>query len=131
MAMKLPMILLSAVLFLASCANTKSFPVSDLAPAAEITVKEKTRKNENNIIIVKAKYLASPERVSRNAEAYVVWLVSEKNGVKNIGALYNKNGRDSELETPTPFKGSEIFITAEKKAGVSRPEGPEITRVKL
>ncbi|GGD50709.1 hypothetical protein [Muriicola marianensis] len=119
-------------LVLASCGTTKkTFPVSNLAPAAEITVKQKTDSNDNNEITVKAKYLASPERVSRGATAYVVWLVSEENGIKNIGALYNENGEDSELETITSFVGTEIFITAERQVGITRPDGVEITRVKL
>lgn len=129
--MKTKLISLVLLMLFASCASTKTFPVSDLAPAAEITVKQKTNNKDNNEISVKAKYLASPERVSNNATAYVVWLVSEENGIKNIGALYNENGEDSELKTITSFVGSEIFITAEKEAGISQPEGVEITRVTL
>ncbi|MCJ7468151.1 MAG: hypothetical protein MUO53_15845 [Maribacter sp.] len=129
--MKTKLISLVLLMLFASCASTKTFPVSDLAPAAEITVKQKTNNKDNNEISVKAKYLASPERVSNSATAYVVWLVSEENGVKNIGALYNENGEDSELKTITSFVGSEIFITAEKEAGISHPEGVEITRVTL
>lgn len=129
--MKTKLISLVLLMLFASCASTKTFPVSDLAPAAEITVKQKTNNKDNNEISVKAKYLASPERVSNSATAYVVWLVSEENGVKNIGALYNENGEDSELKTITSFVGSEIFITAEKEAGISQPEGVEITRVTL
>lgn len=122
----------SLVIFMSlSCASSITFPVSDLAPAAEITVKQKTDNNDNNEIHVKAKYLASPERVGNGFTAYVVWLVSEENGIKNIGALYNENGEDSELETVTSFVGTEIFITAEKEAGVSMPTGVEISRVTL
>ena len=61
----------------------------------------------------------------------MVWLVSEENGIKNIGALYNENGEEAELETITSFVGTEIFITAEKEAGVSMPTGVELTRTKL
>ncbi|QBA65327.1 hypothetical protein [Muriicola soli] len=129
--MKPKLILVVFVMLLTSCATTKTFPVSELAPAAEITVKQKTDNNDNNEITVKAKYLASPDRVSSDATTYVVWLVSEENGLKNIGALYNENGEDSELQTITSFVGTEIFITAEKEADISRPEGVEISRVKL
>lgn len=129
--MKANLFLLVFMMLTASCSTSKTFPVSDIAPAAEITVKQKTNTNDNNEITVKAKYLASPGRVSNNATAFVVWLVSEENGIKNIGALYNENGEDSELETISSFKGSEIFITAEEEAGISQPQGVEITRVKL
>ena len=123
--------LLILLILLASCATTKTFPVSDIVPAAEIKVKQKTNNNDNNEITIKAKYLASPQRVSSNATAFVVWMVTEENGIKNLGALYNENGEDSELETVTSFKGSEIFITAEEEAGVSMPQGLEISRVTL
>ena len=129
--MKIKYVLPVLFLFLASCASTKTFPVSDLAPAAVIKVKQKTDNNDNNEITVEAKYLASPDRVSAGATTYVVWLVSEENGVKNIGALYNENGEEAELETITSFVGTEIFITAEKEAGVSMPTGVEITRTNL
>jgi hypothetical protein len=129
--MKPSLLLFVFVMFLTSCATAKTFPVSELAPAAEITVKQKTDNKDNNKITVKAKYLASPDRVSSNATTYVVWLLSEENGLKNIGALYNENGEDSELQTITSFVGSEIFITAEKEADISQPEGVEICRVKL
>ncbi|WP_445386488.1 hypothetical protein ACT6NV_06720 [Robiginitalea sp. IMCC44478] len=129
--MKPKAILLLLFIFLASCATTKTFPVSDIVPAAEIKVKQKTNNNDNNEISVKAKYLASPERVKSDATAFVVWLVTEENGIKNLGALYNENGEDSELETVTSFKGTEFFITAEAEAGVSMPQGVEISRVKL
>ena len=129
--MKTRIVILFIAAVVVSCSTSKTFPISDLAPAAEITVKQKTDNNDNNEVIVKAKYLASPERVSRNANTYVVWLVSEENGIKNIGALYNKNGENSELKTITPFVGTEIFITAEKEAEISQPSGKEITRVNL
>lgn len=131
MRMKNKAPLLILLILLASCATTKTFPVSDIVPAAEIKVKQKTNNNDNNEITIKAKYLASPERVSSNATAFVVWMVTEENGIKNLGALYNENGEDSELETVTSFKGSEIFITAEEEAGVSMPQGLEISRVTL
>ena len=87
--MKPKAILLLLFIFLASCATTKTFPVSDIVPAAEIKVKQKTNNNDN------------------------------------------ENGEDSELETVTSFKGTEFFITAEAEAGVSMPQGVEISRVKL
>lgn len=129
--MRIKTSLLIILISLSSCATTKTFPVSDIVPAAEIKVKQKTNNNDNNEITIKAKYLASPERVSSNATAFVVWMVTENNGIKNLGALYNENGEDSELETVTSFKGSEIFITAEEEAGVSMPQGVEISRVML
>jgi len=129
--MKTKLLLLGFLIVTTSCTSTKTFPVSKLVPAAEITVNKKIVNDNNNEVKVKAKYLASPERVSKNATAYVVWLVSEENGIKNLGALYHKNGESSELKTITSFVGSEIFITAEKEAGISQPNGVEISRVKL
>lgn len=116
------------VLILASCATTEKFPVSDVLPAADITVKTKQDKHNNYKINVKAKNLASPERLTPPKSFYVVWVESSE-GLKNVGQLTNKNARTAELETLTPFEVNAIFITAEERGDISYPAGMEISRV--
>lgn len=113
---------------LASCATESKFPVSGVVPAATIKAKKKQDKNNNFIISVSAKDLASPSRLSPSKNVYVVW-IDTKNGVKNIGQLANKNAGKSVLETLTVFEPEEIFITAEEQGNVSYPSGTEISRV--
>jgi hypothetical protein len=122
-------LLLTATLL--SCATTKKFPVSTVVPAANITVKVKQQKNSNYSLLLMANNLAEPSRLSPPKKYYVVWLVSEKDGVRNMGALNFKKGNRGELNTLSPFKGSEIFITAEDESSVTYPSGQEISRVKF
>lgn len=118
------------MIIISSCSSTKKLPVSSVVPAAEITVTESMDKNNNYEIVVKAKNLASPERLNPPKSYYVVWGTTEQ-GIKNLGQLVNKNARKAELKTLTPFKVSEIFITAEKQGNVSSPGGIEISRAIL
>ncbi|HEY9168660.1 MAG TPA: hypothetical protein VIN72_04170 [Lutibacter sp.] len=115
--------------FLTSCATTAKFPVSSITPAAEITVNKKKDKNNNYVIEVIAKNLASADRVDPTKKNYSVWIVTENNGTKNAGMLANKNAKTATLKTSTPFDVKEVFITAEDKGDYSFPVGVEISRV--
>ena len=122
------MIFAAVVLFLSSCASTTKFPVSAVTPAAVITATKKTDKNNNFKIDVKALHLSSPDRINPPKKVYVVWVVTDDNGVKNIGQLTNKNAKTAKLYATTAFNVAEIFITAEEQGNVSSPEGTEISR---
>ncbi|MFA5298418.1 MAG: hypothetical protein WC389_09465 [Lutibacter sp.] len=118
---------LIVVFFLTSCATTK-FPVSNVAPAAEITVKKKQDNNKNYVIEVVAKNLASAQRIDSSKKNYSVWLVTENNGTKNAGQLIIKNAKTAKLKIVTPYKVKEIYITAEDQGNYSYPVGIEISR---
>lgn len=122
------LLLVSVLVFLTSCATTAKFPVSSITPAAEITAKKKQDKNNNYIIEVTAKNLASADRVDPTKKNYNVWIVTENNGTKNAGMLVNKNAKTATLKTSTPFDVKEIFITAEDQGDYSYPVGVEISR---
>jgi len=122
-------IILTAMLLLASCASTEKFPVSTVAPAADITAVKKLDKNNNYTINVTAKNLASVERIAPLKTTYVVWIVTKNEGVKNIGQLSVKNAKTSSLKSLTAFDFSEVFITAEEQGDVTYPSGTEISRV--
>jgi PBP1b-binding outer membrane lipoprotein LpoB len=123
--------ILALVLIISSCANTAKFPISNVTPAADIVATMNHDKNGNNKITITAKNLAAVERLDPPKSAYVVWIVTEKDGVRNIGKLLNKNAHTTGLETLTPFKFSEVFITAEDQADASYPTGIEISRIKV
>ncbi|SDC83427.1 hypothetical protein [Williamwhitmania taraxaci] len=118
----------AVVLCLVSCASTAKFPVSSVTPAAVITAEMKQDKNKNYVIEVTAKNMASADRLNPPKNNYIVWIVTENNGTVNIGQLINKNAKKSYLKTTTPFKVSEIFITAEEQGDISYPSGIEISR---
>ena len=127
--MKRTNIFLGALLFLmvTSCGTTGKFPVSDVIPAADIDLKVKEDKNENYKISVKAKHIASPDRLNPPASYYVVW-VDTYDGYKNVGQLRSKNAKRAELQTLSPFAFNEILITAESNGDASYPEGVVISR---
>ena len=118
----------SVLMLLNACGSTVNFPTSTVTPAAEITAKTTTDKNNNTVIEVVAKNLASAERLDPPKASYVVWIDTEDNGTKNIGLLNSKNGRKAVLKTSTPFKVKEIYITAEESGTISYPSGIEISR---
>jgi biopolymer transport protein ExbD len=122
------LLLVSVLVFLTSCATTTKFPVSSVTPAAEITAKKKQDKNNNYVIEVTAKNLASADRVDPSKKNYNVWIVTENNGTKNAGMLVNKNAKTATLKTSTPYDVKEIFITAEDQGDYSYPVGVEISR---
>jgi len=122
-------ILLSVlILVMASCATVVKFPVSSVAPAADIKAKIKNDKQKNYVIEVTANYLASAERLSPPKKLYIVWMVTAENGVSNIGQMINENAQKMKLETLTSFDPKEIFITAENEGTVTFPSGIEISR---
>jgi len=119
---------LAITLFLTSCANNAKFPVSSVTPAAEITASKKQDRNNNYLIEVSTKNMASAERLSPSMNNYSVWLVTDNDGIKNLGQLDNKNSKNGSLKATTPFNGTEIFITAEAKGDNAYPSGVEIAR---
>ena len=123
--------LLALVIILSSCSIVNKFPISNVTPAADIVLSRQHDQNGNNKIKVTARNLAAVERLNPPQTVYVVWVISENDGIRNIGLLKNKNARVAEIETLTPFKFTEIFITAENKADVSYPTGVEISRIKF
>jgi hypothetical protein len=122
------LIAVSLILLLSSCGSTTKFPTSNITPAAEIVAKTKTDKNNNTVIEVIAKNLASADRLSPPKNNYVVWITTDDNGTKNIGQLNIKNGSKAVLKTSTPFTVKDIYITAEESGSISYPTGVEISR---
>ncbi len=119
----------AAIFLFSACAETTRFPVSSLAPAAEIKAKTKVDNNNNNVITVEARNLASPERIDPSSTAYVLWIETNDNQIKNLGQLINENAETATLTTITPFDFKELFITAESSGSVNTPSGTEISRV--
>jgi hypothetical protein len=126
-------ILLSVVMMflMTSCATVAKFPVSEVAPSADITAKIKKDKQNNFEIAIIANYLASAERLSPPKKIYVVWVKTKENGISNSGQLKIENGKKNTLKTLTSFEPLEIFITAEDEGNVTFPTGTEISRTVL
>ena len=126
-------ILLFAAFILQSCASKYAFSTSAIVPAAQGAVKVKKDGNENFKINVEVKHLAEPKRLTPARQLYVVWMQTEKNGMKNIGQLKTSSGLfsstlTSSLETVTSFKPVSFMITAEDEGNIQNPGGQVVLR---
>jgi mannitol-1-phosphate/altronate dehydrogenase len=117
------------LMLISSCATKMHFPVSSIAPAADIVLTKKLDKNNNYGITLTAKNLAAVDRLAPNKSTYVLWIITTTGETKNAGQLNVKNASKATLKTITSFDFNEAFITAEEKGDVLYPAGMEITRV--
>ena len=121
-ALPLSMLLL---IFITSCATKVNFPVSQVAPGADITAKVKKDGNDNYKIDLKAENLTSPDRLDPPKEMYVVWIETAR-GTKNIGKINMSSSlfsstRKGSLSTTTAFEPKRIIITAENTSSNNEP----------
>lgn len=126
-------LILFATFLLQSCATKYAFSNSPVVPAAEGSVKVKKDNNNNYSVDLHVERLAEPERLSPPRKLYLVWMVTEQNGRKNIGQLKTSSGLfssklKSSLETVTTFKPTGFFITAEDDANIQYPGGQVVLR---
>ena len=126
--MKTKVLCIAFIALFTSCASTVKFPVSDITPAAEITVSKKQDKNKNYVIELTAKNLASADRLNPSKKNYSVWIVTVDGVTKNSGQLIIKNAEKASLKTVSPYNIKEIFITAENQGNLTYPSGVEISR---
>lgn len=124
-------IIVAGIFLITACGKTTRFPVSAYAPAADIKAKTKMDKNNNHVITVTARNLASPDRIDTAGSAYVIWMETKNNEIKNLGQLKNENAETATLTTVTPFEPKEFFITLEEEGNVSSPSGTEISRAEV
>lgn len=119
------------VVLMASCTNMTRFPISTVTPAADIVAVRNQDSNDNTVIRISAKNLAAVDRIASPNKAYVVWIVTERDGVRNIGKLINRNSRSAKMETLIPEYSTEVFITAEENGETTVPSGIEISRIRF
>ena len=124
-------LLIAIVAILSSCANTKKFPVSNIVPAADISVKKNINSQKNFTLEITVQNLASPERINPPGKNYIVWIVTKDFGIKNVGQLNVENAKKGYFNTITPFDFYEVFITVENQGDLNYPKGAEIARVRL
>lgn len=102
------------------------FGSSSVVPAAVGSVKIKSDKNKNHTIEISVNNLAPSEKLTPPKNTYVVWMVTESNGTKNLGQLKSSSGLLSSglkasLKTVTSFQPASFFITAEDNGDVQYP----------
>ncbi len=143
------------VLAISGCATHRSggataeLVASPRIPAAQGEVATETTKDGKTQVKVMVKHLAPPDKITQGATTYVVWTrpigvpaaegegavsIPERQesgnmtetGAYNLGGLKVSKDLDGELETVTPFKSFELFITAEPSPAITQPKGERI-----
>lgn len=118
---------LAVAVFAVGCAGSASeltMNRSGAVQAAEAEVLLSEEGNGNTEVRVQVENLPPANELSESAETYVVWAQDPESGeAHNLGALeVGKNGR-GEMETLTPLKRFDIYITAEPISSAKTPTG--------
>jgi len=115
-----------------SCATRKAtFLSSAVVPAAEGTVRVKKDNNKNYAIKIEVKNLAEPGRLQPAKNAYVVWIETAENGIKNIGQIktstaFLSSKLKASFQTVSSVNPVKVVITAENDPAIQYPEGQTI-----
>lgn len=109
-----------------SFAKKVRFSISSVVPAARGYVKIGRDNNQNYIIKIEISNMAEAGRLQPPKLTYIVWMVSDDASTMNMGqikssvTLLTKRLKAS-FETTTPYKPTQIFITAEDDPGYQLP----------
>ena len=98
--------------------------ISEKIPATRAQLSFAKTDNDNTKIDLKVNHLAEPERVVPGATTYIVWVRPTGDApAQNLGALKVDRNLKAKLETVTPQKNFELFVTAESSPLVTNPSG--------
>jgi hypothetical protein len=104
--------------------TTTRLSSSPTLPAVEGYAKFAATKNTNTRITLTVKHLPQPEKLTPPANQYIVWTRPGKyEPAQNIGALIVDKKLNGKLETETPLRTFELFITAEVSGQIQQPSG--------
>ncbi len=112
----------------AACANKVNMDRSTAVPSAEAKVKVKDKGDNVRQVKLAVEHLAPVKRVSPDASHYVVWLQPKEGQAMpmNIGVLNVDDDLEAELETTTPYKEFDLFVTTESEAQATAPRGERV-----
>ncbi len=109
----------------------KKYPMAASAsvPAATGNVEVGADRNDNSTVKVNVEHLANPGSLTPPETAYVVWIQQRgSDQPDNAGVLEVGNDLKGTLETTTPYKAFDIFVTAENNRAAQSPNGPQILK---
>lgn len=112
----------AAGLALASCATApQSMRAGIGTPASEGTVEAVEADNGNTRVTVRVKHLAPASRLHMEATVYVVWIQPRNGTPQNVGAMDLDSNLEGTLQTVTPHRAFQLFVTPEPAGVVERP----------
>jgi hypothetical protein len=132
---------ISILTFAAGCSmmhpSSSTVPLhsTDRTPAATGEVRAIPAPNGNTNVTITVDHLAPPERIARDATAYVVWIVPKGDSVQgstgtamptNAGQIRLGSDLHAELQVVTPYKDFQVQITPERSAMEQQPTAPPV-----
>jgi len=125
-------IITGIILLINSCSTPLTvFPISKITPAAQITAEKSVDEQQNFVLEIIARNLASADRLNPPGNNYSVWIVTSSYRVKNVGQLIIENAEKGSFKTSTPFDFHQVFITVEDQPDLHYPVGVEISRTRI
>ena len=121
------MVAVMSMSLMSSCSHKVSFLNSSVVPAARGSVKVSRDNNKNYVVKIYIYNLAEVSRLQPPKKCYVVWMMTDKQEIRNIGQIKSTEAILSTkltayYESVSSFKPVRIFITAEDDAGASNPD---------
>ena len=109
-----------------SCSKKVSFLTSSVVPAARGDATIKRDKNKNYVIELDISNLAEVSRLQPSKEAYVVWIETDSQIMRNVGQIKSSTSLLSKklkasFETVSAYQPYKIFITAENNPSTQYP----------
>jgi hypothetical protein len=105
---------------------------SSEVPAASGQVTVGKADGQEQPLRVRVEHLAPPARLVPEATVYVVWLKPDgTDRPMNIGVLNLDDDLTGTLETRTPYKGFDVFVTPEASAAVTTPSNHQVMQAQV
>ena len=109
------------------CSSPTRLASSHDVPAAKGTVKTEVSENGNTRVDLEVKHLANPRNISAQANTFVVWAAPRTGeSPQNLGALRVDENLRGTIETTTPLRNFQLFVTAESSPNVDSPSGDKL-----
>jgi len=129
-SLKISSLLIFTLMFMSlmvSCSHKVSFLTSTVVPAARGSVKVFRDNNKNYVVKINIDNLAEVSRLQPPKMCYVVWMITDKEELRNIGKIKSAEAilsskLTASFESASSFKPIRIFITAENDAAASSPD---------
>jgi hypothetical protein len=133
--MKFGFMLVAVLSVLSGCAGPSQVRLtgSPDIPGAEGVVTVSTSNDGNTKLDISVKHLAHPEKVEAGASVFMVWVRGLEGGAQaaSLGALIVNSDLSGRMETVTPLRSFELFITPESSQTVSAPTGKTLLSARI
>ena len=102
-------------------------------PSAEGVLEYGPTDNNNTRVRIHLKHMAPPQRVNPDATTYVAWAepTKGKGRIVNLGAIKIDDDLNGGLDTQTPLRSFNLYITAEQSPTAVEPTGAKLMTARI